>query len=316
MIHPWQSWLNGFKAYLLLERSLSANTIEAYLRDIGKLSAYLMILGRNDSPAQVSSQDLQSFLSYLYDLGLGARSQSRLLSALKTFYKYLLLEEIVLENPCELLEGPKLGRALPSVLSYTELQLILEGIDLSLPQGARNRAMLETLYASGLRVSELCDLRITNLFLDIGFIKVIGKGNRERIVPIGDDAIKHLNIYLQEIRARIPQIAKGHENIVFLNRRGKKLTRVMVFLIVKEAAEKTGIDKVVSPHTFRHSFATHLLEGGADLKAIQDMLGHESILTTEIYTHLDRDYLRDTIMNFHPRNRPPQRKDAADDSIE
>jgi integrase/recombinase XerD len=316
LIHPWQSWLNGFKAYLLLERSLSANTIEAYLRDIGKLSAYLMILGRNDSPAQVSSQDLQSFLSYLYDLGLGARSQSRLLSALKTFYKYLLLEEIVLENPCELLEGPKLGRALPSVLSYTELQLILEGIDLSLPQGARNRAMLETLYASGLRVSELCDLRITNLFLDIGFIKVIGKGNRERIVPIGDDAIKHLNIYLQEIRARIPQIAKGHENIVFLNRRGKKLTRVMVFLIVKEAAEKTGIDKVVSPHTFRHSFATHLLEGGADLKAIQDMLGHESILTTEIYTHLDRDYLRDTIMNFHPRNRPPQRKDAADDSIE
>jgi len=310
--HYWQSWLNGFKAYLLLERSLSANTIEAYLRDIGKLAEYLQLLGRNDGPAQVSSQDLQAFLSYLYDLGLGPRSQSRLLSALKTFYKYLLLEDVIKENPCELLEGPKLGRALPSVLSYTEIQAILEGIDLSLPQGPRNRAMLETLYASGLRVSELCDLRITNLFFDIGFVRVVGKGNRERIVPIGEDAIKHLKIYLQEVRPKLPEIQKGHENIVFLNRRGKKLTRVMIFLIVKEAVAQAGIDKVVSPHTFRHSFATHLLEGGADLKAIQDMLGHESILTTEIYTHLDREYLRATILNFHPRNRPQAHEDTDD----
>lgn len=299
----WSSWIRGFDAYLLLERSLAINTIESYRRDLGKLAEYLHLQGKNLAPAEVQTEDLFQFLIYLNDLGLSSASQARLISALKTFYKYLLLENLIQNDPTALLEGPRLQRAIPSVLSYEDIQAMLATIDLSTPLGLRNRAILEVLYACGLRVSELCDLRLSNLFLDVEFIRIIGKGNKERIVPIGADAIKHLRFYLNSVRLQMPEIKKGHENYVFLNRRGARLTRVMVFLIVKEAAAAAEIVQDVSPHTFRHSFATHLLEGGADLKAIQDMLGHESILTTEIYTHLDTDYLRETVLRFHPRNR-------------
>lgn len=299
----WSSWIRGFDAYLLLERSLASNTIESYRRDLSKLAEYLHLQGKHLAPAEVQTEDLFQFLIYLNDLGLSSASQARLISALKTFYKYLLLENIVQNDPTALLEGPRLQRAIPSVLSYEDIQAMLATIDLSTPLGLRNRAILEVLYACGLRVSELCDLRLSNLFLDVEFIRIIGKGNKERIVPIGTDAIKHLRFYLNSVRLQMPEIKKGHENYVFLNRRGARLTRVMVFLIVKEAAVAAEIAQDVSPHTFRHSFATHLLEGGADLKAIQDMLGHESILTTEIYTHLDTDYLRETVLRFHPRCR-------------
>lgn len=301
-IKLWATWIRGFEAYLLLERSLAANTIESYRRDLVKLAQYLQLQEKNLAPAEVQTEDLFQFLVYLNELGLSSSSQARLISALKTFYKYLLLENIVQNDPTALLEAPRLQRAIPSVLSYEDIHAMLATIDLSTPLGLRNRAILEVLYACGLRVSELCDLRLSNLFLDVEFIRIIGKGNKERIVPIGADAIKHLRFYLNSARLQLPEIKKGHENYVFLNRRGARLSRVMVFLIVKEAAEKAEIAQEVSPHTFRHSFATHLLEGGADLKAIQDMLGHESILTTEIYTHLDTDYLRETILRFHPRN--------------
>lgn len=299
----WQPSINGFKTYLLLERSLSANTIEAYLRDVAKLAGFLKMREQDLSPAQVTQEHLTAFILWLNDLGLGARSQARLISALKTFYKFLLLENEVKEDPAELLEGPRLARNIPEVLTYEDIQRMLETIDLSYPHGVRNRAMLETLYACGLRVSELTDLRMSNVFAEVGFVKVLGKGNKERIVPIGDEAVKHIGLYIDGVRKPMTNIHPGHSNILFLNRRGKKLSRVMVFNVVKECAEKAGIDKNVSPHTFRHSFATHLIEGGADLKAVQDMLGHESILTTEIYTHLDTDYLRETVMMYHPRNR-------------
>lgn len=295
--------IHQFKSHLLLERALAGNTIEAYERDIEKLSQFLELRNYEIALEQVETIHLTEFILWLNELGLGARSQARLLSALKTFYKYLLTENLIVSDPTELLEGPRLARKIPEVLSYEEIQAMLAAIDLSEPHGVRNRAMLETLYASGLRVSELTDLRLSNLFLDIGFVKVIGKGDKERIVPIGEEAIKHIKLYQEGVRRLQNNIHKADENIVFLNRRGKRLTRVMVFMIVKECAELAGIQKNVSPHTFRHSFATHLIEGGADLKAIQDMLGHESILTTEIYTHLDTDFLRETVLQFHPRNR-------------
>lgn len=301
-IKLWATWIRGFEAYLLLERSLAANTIESYRRDLLKLAEYLQLQEKNLSPAELQTEDLFQFLVFLNELGLSSASQARLISALKTFYKYLLLENVIQNDPTALLEAPRLQRAIPAVLSYEDIQAMLATIDLSTPLGLRNRAILEVLYACGLRVSELCDLRLSNLFLDVEFIRIIGKGNKERIVPIGADAIKHLRFYLNSVRLQMPEIKKGHENYVFLNRRGARLSRVMVFLIVKEAAAAAEIVQEVSPHTFRHSFATHLLEGGADLKAIQDMLGHESILTTEIYTHLDTDYLRETILRFHPRN--------------
>jgi integrase/recombinase XerD len=288
---------------MMLERSLAENTIEAYERDLKKLVEFLEIRQYELSATQVETSHLEEFIMWLNELGLGARSQARLLSALKTFYRYLLLEDVVEKDPTELLEGPRMRRKIPDVLAYEEIQSMLGAIDLSTPHGLRNRAMLETLYACGLRVSELTDLRLSNLYLDIGFVKVVGKGDKERIVPIGEDAIKHIHFYLEGVRRHLTKIRKEHENIVFLNRRGGKLTRVMVFMIVKETALLAGIDKNVSPHTFRHSFATHLIEGGADLKAVQDMLGHESIITTEIYTHLDTDYLRETILSYHPRNR-------------
>ena len=299
----WKPYLKGFEAYLLLERSLSTNTAQAYLSDLDKLQQFLKLKNYPHSPLEIGARQLEEFLRWLNQLGLAARSQARLISALKTFYKYLILENLTEADPTELIDAPRLGRKIPEVLSYQEIQRLLAAIDLSHPQGTRNRAMLETLYACGLRVSELTQLRLSNLFLDIGFVKVIGKGDKERIVPIGEEAIKHIHLYVQSDRRSQMNIKKGHEDILFLNRRGRALTRVMVFHVVKEAAAAADIEKNVSPHTFRHSFATHLIEGGADLKAVQDMLGHESIITTEIYTHLDTDFLRQTILLYHPRNR-------------
>lgn len=298
----WRPHINGFKAYLLLERSLSENTIDAYLRDVGKLAEFLALAEYDLSPEKLTVDHLSQFLHSLNDLGLGARSQARLISAIKTFYKYLLMEDMIQVDPTSLLEGPRLPRKIPEVLAYEEIQNMIAAIDLSEAHGVRNRAMLETLYACGLRVSELIDLRMSNLYLDIGFVKVLGKGNKERIVPIGEAAVKHIGLYIEGVRRRMMNIDPAHSNFLFLSRRGRQLSRVMVFMIVKACAKLAGIEKNVSPHTFRHSFATHLIEGGADLKAVQDMLGHESILTTEIYTHLDNDYLRETILSYHPRN--------------
>ncbi|MFT5166282.1 MAG: integrase/recombinase XerD [Saprospiraceae bacterium] len=299
----WNSLINGFKSYLMLERSLSPNSVDAYIRDISKFSDFLEIKGYSINAFQIELKHLEEFIFWINDMGLGERTQARIISGLKAFYKYLLVEDLLDFAPTDLLEGPRLERKIPEVLSIAEVNSILDIIDLSEPHGTRNRAMLETLYACGLRVSELTSLKMTNLYKDIGFIKVIGKNNKERIVPIGDNALKHIDLYIQGVRRGQMNIHKDAENILFLNRRGNKLSRVMVFLIVKEAAKLAGITKTVSPHTFRHSFATHLVEGGADLKAVQDMLGHESITTTEIYTHLDKEYLRETILNFHPRGR-------------
>jgi len=284
-----------------LERTLSDNTVESYLRDVGKLVNYLQIEGIELSPGELTHEDFLSFLKFMNELGLELRSQSRMISGIKSFYKYLLLEDIIDNNPTELLESPKMDRRIPAVLTYEEIQSMLSAIDLSHPQGTRNRAMLETLYACGLRVSELINLKLTNMFLDVGFVKVVGKSDKERLVPIGEEAIKHIQFYVETDRKKL-KIHPDHENIVFLNRRGKGLTRVMIFYLIKDYAKAAGIEKTISPHTFRHSFATHLIEGGADLKAVQDMLGHESITTTEIYTHLDNDFLKETILQFHPLN--------------
>lgn len=299
----WYSVQKGFKGYMLLELGLSAHTIEAYLRDLDKLYQFLSLTEPVKRPDEVGREDLQHFLQYLNEMGLAARSQARLLSAIKTFFRFLQLEEMVENNPAEMLDAPKLGRKIPEVLSFEEIQSMLAAIDLSTPHGQRNRAMLETLYACGLRVSELTELHLANVFLEVGYIKVKGKGDKERIVPIGDEAIKHIQFYLDGVRRHLPKIDPEHSHFLFLNRRGRKLTRVYVFMVVKELAQAAGIQKSVSPHTFRHSFATHLIEGGANLKAVQDMLGHESIITTEIYTHLDTEYLRDTILTYHPSNR-------------
>lgn len=299
----WQPYIKGFKAYLLLERALADNTIDAYQRDLYKLDQFLKLKEYRLSPVEISSEELSEFILWLNELGLGARSQARILSALKTFFRYLLTEDIVRDDPTELLDGPRLARKIPEVLSYEEIQAMLHSIDLSTDHGVRNRAMLETLYACGLRVSELIELRLSNFFPDVGFVRVLGKGDKERIVPIGAEACKHIQLYIDGVRRHMTHIHPEYENYIFLNRRGKGLSRVMVFMVVKECAEAAGISKNVSPHTFRHSFATHLIEGGADLKAVQDMLGHESIITTEIYTHLDTDYLRETVMQFHPRSR-------------
>ncbi|HFA49482.1 MAG TPA: site-specific tyrosine recombinase XerD [Bacteroidetes bacterium] len=297
----WQPYLNGFKAYLQLERSMSGNTIEAYLRDIGKLVQYLEIQQLATSPENITLDLLQDFIKWIGELGLDIRSQARLISGIKAFYKYLLMEDIITSDPTELLETPRLNRKIPEVLNYHEIQQMTAAIDHSTPHGLRNRAIIETLYACGLRVTELINLRITNLYLDIGFIKVLGKNDKERLVPIGEEAIKHIGFYVEGVRQHL-KIKKDSENILFLNRRGGKLSRVMVFYVIKDLVKLAGIEKNVSPHTFRHSFATHLIEGGADLKAVQDMLGHESITTTEIYTHIDTGYLKETVLNFHPRN--------------
>ncbi len=296
----WKSSIIQFRNYLKLERSLSGNSITAYEADIRKFVTFLNIKKLNVSPINTDLQNLKDFLEWINELGLNARSQARIISGLKAFFKYLLLEDIIDSDPSSLLESPKLGRKLPEVLSIEEIDQVISAIDLSQPEGQRNKAIIETLYSCGLRVSELINLKISNLYFDEGFVRIVGKGDKERLVPIGQKAIKEIRYYFQD-RNLQSNIDKASENIVFLNRRGKQLTRVMIFTIIKRLAEKAEIKKNISPHTFRHSFATHLIDGGADLRAVQEMLGHESIITTEIYTHLDREYLRDAIIQFHPR---------------
>ena len=295
----WDTYKTGFKAWLQLEKSLAENSVEAYLHDLDKLTGYLQAVKKMKSPQELELKDLESFIQWISELGMTASSQSRIISGLRSFYTYCLLEEITTVDPTVLLETPKQKRNLPDVLSFAEIEKIIAAIDLSKPEGGRNKAILETLYSSGLRVSELVNLRISCLYLEIGFIRVTGKGDKERLVPIGSDAIKYITIYKNDIRVH-QDIKPGQEDFLFLNRRGSHLTRVMIFIMLRELAKKAGILKSISPHTFRHSFATHLVEGGADLRAVQEMLGHESITTTEIYTHLDREYLRDTLQQFHP----------------
>ncbi len=280
---------------------MSDNSIEAYEHDVVLLKQFLELSKLEISPLTLTTKNIQSFLKHTNELGMSAHSQARILSGLKAFYKYMLFEELIVRDPTELIEGPRLGRKLPDTLSYHEIESLLEAIDLSTSDGTRNRAMIETLYSSGLRVSELVSLKVDHIYSDIGFLRVIGKGNKERLVPIGQSALKHLDIYIKQVRVH-SRIQKGFESFVFLNNRGKALSRVMVFIIIKNLAAKIGLKKMIGPHTFRHSFATHLIEGGADLRAVQEMLGHQSITTTEIYTHLDRDYLRQVIQEFHPRS--------------
>jgi len=296
----WHSLSKGFEAYLRLEKGLSKNSIEAYSHDVGRLRQFFTET-KSIKALAVGYPDLVEFVHHSAQITPNPRSRARLISGVKAFFRYLIMEDLRDDNPAELLETPRLPQKLPDTLSREEINQILESIDLSDPQGTRNRAMLETLYASGLRVSELINLKISGVYSDEGFLRVIGKGNKERLVPIGKEALKFIAIYRDEIRNHI-DIVKGHSDTLFLNRRGSGLSRVSVFTIVKDTALKAGIDKNISPHTFRHSFATHLVENGADLRAVQEMLGHESITTTEIYTHLDRSYLRDTVLLYHPRN--------------
>jgi len=296
----WQNYIRGFIAYLKLEKGLAAHSIEAYVRDVGKLEEFLALQQPDKLPQTVEPGDINELLVYLNEMGIHQRSQARLLSGLRTFYTYLILEEIVEDDPTELIDSPKLPRSLPDFLTVEEINLIIQQIDMSRSDGQRNRAMLETLYGCGLRVSELVNLQLTNLFLTEGFIKVLGKGDKDRLVPIDPVSVKHINHYANLVRVHQP-IKTGEEDILFLNRRGRRLTRQYVFMALKDLVVLAGINKKVSPHTFRHSFATHLVEGGASLRAVQEMLGHQSITTTEIYTHLDRDYLRQSIIEFHPR---------------
>ncbi|HAA19857.1 MAG TPA: site-specific tyrosine recombinase XerD [Cytophagales bacterium] len=297
----WDIYIKQFSNYLRLERSLSGNSVEAYVRDVVRFKEFLLLKELEVNPMQVSSVHLQDFLEYIHELGLSAYTQARMLSGMKAFYKYMVFEGVLDEDPTVLLEGPKLGRKLPDVLTVDEVDVLLSAIDLSTPEGMRNRAMLETLYSSGLRVTELVELRVSHVYFDIGFLRVIGKGNKERLVPVGREALKYIKMYKEEVRVHVP-VQPGFENTLFLNRRGKQLTRVMGFTVIKNLVAATQLEKKVSPHTFRHSFATHLIEGGADLRVVQEMLGHESITTTEIYTHLDRDYLKQVVQEFHPRS--------------
>jgi integrase/recombinase XerD len=295
----WESYKKGYKAYLQLEKSLSDNSVEAYLRDLEKLTQYLQAAGNLKTPSEINLKDLEQFIQSIAKFGINASSQARIISGAKSFFKYCLTENIITKDPSVLLESPRLKRALPDVLSFEEIERVISAIDLSTADGMRNKAMLETMYSCGLRVSETVNLKISCLYLDIGFIRVIGKGDKERLIPIGTDAIKHIKLYKDHVRVHV-RIKKNFEDILFLNKFGACLSRVMIFYIIKDLAKKAGITKNISPHTFRHSFATHLVEGGADLRAVQEMLGHESITTTEIYTHLDRDYLRETLNSFHP----------------
>lgn len=295
----WDIYKKGFRAYLQLEKSLSENSVEAYMHDIDKLTQFLSFNNPEIIPGQVKLQQMEKFLQWISELGMTTSSQSRIISGLRNFYKYCLQEQISQTDPTALLETPKLAKHFPDVLSFDEIEAISNSIDVSTPEGTRNKAIIETLYSCGLRVSELVNLRLSCLYFDVGYIRIIGKGDKERLVPVGAPAIKYINIYRQNIRVHLPVI-HGNEDILFLNRRGKKLSRVMIFMIIKDAAKKANLSKNISPHTFRHSFATHLVEGGADLRAVQEMLGHESITTTEIYTHLNREFLRETLQQFHP----------------
>lgn len=300
----WDSHKKGYKAWLQLEKSLSDNSVEAYLRDLEKLSSWLLGAGIKKNPEEVTLSDLQGFVKWLVEMGMSTTSQARIISGIKSFYRYCMVERITDADPSTLLEAPKLKRQLPDILSFEEIEAIIGQIDLSKPEGGRNKAILETLYSCGLRVSELVNLRISQLYLDVGFVRVIGKGDKERLVPIGQTAQKYIRIYKDQIRVH-QQPKPGNEDILFLNHRGTALSRVMIFLLIKDLVKKAGINKTVSPHSFRHSFATHLIEGGADLRAVQEMLGHESITTTEIYTHLDREFLRHTLAQYHPAFRNP-----------
>ncbi|MEQ9376368.1 MAG: site-specific tyrosine recombinase XerD [Imperialibacter sp.] len=297
----WELYVKQFKNYLKLERSLAQNSIDAYLHDVRLFAQFMEIKGLSLGPEEVKPKHIHDFLEHVNELGLAAHSQARIISGLKAYFRFLLNEGDIQKDPMVLIESPKLGRKLPDTLDYNEIEQLLAAIDLSTPEGMRNRTILETLYGSGLRVSELVGLKRENVFLDVDFLRVLGKGSKERLVPLGSDSKKYLTMYMNEVRVHIP-IKPGNEAFVFLNRRGSKLSRVMVFMVIKDLAAKIGLKKKISPHTFRHSFATHLIEGGADLRAVQEMLGHESITTTEIYTHLDRDYLRQVITQYHPRS--------------
>jgi integrase/recombinase XerD len=295
----WDIYKKGFKAFLQLEKSLSAHSVEAYLRDIDKFAQYLFDEVGSIGPSEVTLKHLQSFIQTIGKLEMAPSSQARIISGIKSFFKYCLLEQIITINPTTLLPTPKIQRKLPDVLSFEEIEQMIGALDLSKPEGGRNKAILEVMYSSGLRVTEAINLKLSCLYLDVGFIRVIGKGDKERLVPIGSDAIKYIKLYKDTIRVQ-QMPSKDCEDILFLNNRGKALSRVMIFYIIKDLIQKTGINKTISPHSFRHSFATHLVEGGADLRAVQEMLGHESITTTEIYTHINREYLRDTLDRFHP----------------
>jgi integrase/recombinase XerD len=295
----WNLRIKEFMSYLRIEKGLSENSCIAYQQDVLKLKEFSTPLNLN--PDQLRHDNLKEFIALLYDLGLSARTQARIISGIKQFFGFLLLEQLIQNDPSELLEQPKIGRKLPEVLDMEEIDALIEAIDVSKPEGHRNRAILETLYSCGIRVSELVNLKQSDLFYDEGYIRVIGKGNKERLVPMSKSVEKEITWYVDNQRKQL-DIYKGDEQIVFLNRRGKRLTRVMIFTIIKQLAESIGLQKNISPHTFRHSFATHLLEGGANLRAIQEMLGHESITTTEIYTHMDQRFLREAILTFHPRN--------------
>ena len=296
----WQIAIKEFSGYLKLEKSLSDNSVEAYINDISKLKGFAEMQYPVPGPDELEISHLNRFIEWLESFQLSSRTQARIISGIRAFYKFMLLNDFIKSDPAALLEMPRTGRKLPEVLSVTEIEAILSMADLSTQNGRRNRAMIEVMYSGGLRVSELVNLCISNIFKSDGFIRITGKGNKQRLVPIGRRALKEIDLYLQD-RSHL-YIARGHEDILFLNRSGKKMTRVMVFNIVRELAEKASVNRSISPHTFRHSFATHLIEGGADLRAVQEMLGHESIITTEIYTHLDREYLRDAIIRFHPRS--------------
>jgi integrase/recombinase XerD len=295
----WEAQKKGYKAWLRLEKSLSDNSVEAYLHDVEKLTDFLFLTNDLKKTEDIVLKDLEKFTKWIHELGMTSTSQARIISGLRSFFKYCLIEELITIDPAALLEAPKSMRKLPDTLSFEEIEQIIAAIDLSKPEGQRNKAIVETLYSCGLRVSELVNLKISNLHVDVGYIRVTGKGNKERLIPIGADAAKFIKIYSDNIRNHII-IKNGEEDFLFLNRRGSRLSRIMIFLILKELATKAGITKNISPHTFRHSFATHLVEGGADLRAVQEMLGHESITTTEIYTHLDREFLRTTLQQFHP----------------
>ena len=296
----WQNIIREFRGYLLLEKSLSAHSVDAYLSDLQKLRSFSETLAPPPEPDKIEISHLHRFIEWLDGFYLNNRTQARIISGIRAFFRFMVLNDIIADDPSAMLEMPKTGRKLPEVLSVDEIDSILSVIDLSRETGRRNKAIIETMYSGGLRVSELVNLCISDIFHGEGFIKITGKGDKQRLVPVGNHALKEIELYMQD-RRHMP-VVKGHEDILFLNRTGRRLTRVMVFTIVRQLAERASIDKIVSPHTFRHSFATHLIEGGADLRAVQEMLGHESIITTEIYTHLDREYLRDAIIRFHPRS--------------
>ncbi|MCF8331571.1 MAG: site-specific tyrosine recombinase XerD [Bacteroidales bacterium] len=295
----WNSLKNGYKTYLKLERNMSENSMLAYLRDINHFTVFLTDYDPEITVREINSSHLSEFIRHLHEMGIAANSQARIISGIKSFFRYLIVEDVLSNDPTDLLESPKTGRKLPDILSYEEIKQLMDAIDMSTTEGERNKAILETLYGCGLRVSELVNMKRSNLFFEQGFVRIIGKGDKERLIPIGPHAQKHIQYYVDHVRTQLT-IAPGHEDFVFLNRRGKQLTRVMIFTIIKQLANKAGIEKSISPHTFRHSFATHLVEGGANLRAVQVMLGHQSITTTEIYTHLDRNFLRDTIRDYHP----------------